>query len=49
MIEKMDANKDGQVSFGEIQNGRKNRKQEKMFNKLDDNGDGFIPPKNLRK
>ncbi len=21
---------------------RKNRKQEKMFNKLDDNGDGFI-------
>lgn len=42
MIEKMDANKDGQVSFEEIQNGRKNRKQEKMFNKLDDNGDGFI-------
>ncbi len=42
MIEKMDANKDGQVSFEEIQNGRKNRKQDKMFNKLDDNGDGFI-------
>ncbi len=37
MIERMDANKDGQVSFEEIQNGRKNRKQDKMFNKLEKN------------
>ena len=42
MVKRIDANKDGQVSFEELQNGRKHRKQDNMFNKLDDNDDGFI-------
>ena len=42
MVKRIDANKDGQVSFVELQNRRKHRKQSNMLNKLDDNDNGFI-------
>ena len=42
MVKRIDFNKEGQVSFEELQNGRKHRKQDDMFNKLNDNDDGFI-------
>lgn len=42
MVKRIDANKDGQVSFVELQNRRKHRKQGNMLNKLDDNNNGFI-------
>ena len=42
MVKRIDFNKEGQVSFEELQNGRKHRKQDDMFNKLNDNDDGLI-------
>ena len=42
MVKRIDFNKEGQVSFEELQNERKHRKQDDMFNKLNDNDDGFI-------
>jgi len=40
-IEKMDANKDGKVSFEEFKEAR-NTYAKKKFDRMDTNGDGFI-------